>query len=61
MERDREPLFNEPQTSIEQGGKVAVFLIVKARGKATGKTAHTWVSHWWSFDGLKAVIAMTPD
>ncbi|NDW04026.1 nuclear transport factor 2 family protein [Jiella pacifica] len=73
MERDWEPLFYEPQTFIEQRDEVAVFSIVKVRAKATGKTAHTWLGHWWTFDGnrfaklvevfdgTKALMAITRD
>ena len=73
MEQDWEPLSYDPQTFIEQDDEVAVFLIASVRAKATGKTARSWVSHWWTFegnrfvkvvevfDGTKALMAMTPD
>lgn len=73
MEKDWELLSFDPQTFIEQGDEIAVFAIVKVRAKATGKIAHTWISHWWSFegnrfakavevfDGTQAMMAMTPD
>ncbi|MBO0906344.1 nuclear transport factor 2 family protein [Jiella sonneratiae] len=73
MERDWEPLSYDPQTFIEQGDEVAVFSIVKVRAKATNKVAHTWLGHWWTFDGnrfaklvevfdgTRALMAMTPD
>lgn len=55
------------------GRPIALVFIASLRDKATGKTAPTWVSHWWTFDGnrlvkvveafdgTKALMAMTPD
>lgn len=47
--------YFQPKTFVRDGSQVAMFGSCKWRNKATGKSAECLISHFWRFEGGKAV------